>query len=183
MRFCELCIPAHDAIDEVKVSDLPPIACIHLGNESQLPYCRISESVGVRGGALIRLLHSLRPFHSLHSFHSCHSLHSPCTLPVIPFVYRGSDEWREWREWRARRKWREWHKWCDWRGRLNSSVRCLCGSYKDLSLRFRFYGSTVGAYTGPTYPTPNQAYIYIYTYIYIHMYTYIYRERESKHTT
>ena len=51
-------------------------------------------------------------------------------------------------------------------------------SYKDLSLRFRFYGSTVGAYTGPTYPTPNQAYIYIYIYIhlyiYIYMYTYIY---------
>ena len=57
-----------------------------------------------RGGALIRLFHSLRPFYSLHSLHtrhslhSCHSLHSPCTLPVIPVVYKGSGEWGEWRE-------------------------------------------------------------------------------------
>ena len=31
-----------------------------------------------------------------YELHSCHSLHSPCTLPVIPFVYRASGEWREW---------------------------------------------------------------------------------------
>ena len=31
MLGCAVCIPARDAIDEVKVSDLPPVAGIHLG--------------------------------------------------------------------------------------------------------------------------------------------------------
>ena len=118
------------------------------------------------GGAPTVPLAPLVPLAPFHSFHSRHSLHSPYTLPVIPFVYRASGEWREWfewlewhgwrewrewREWRKWRKWREWRewrkwrKWREWRGRLHSSVRCLCGRVKDLSLRFRFYGSTVGA--------------------------------------